>query len=468
MSSSEIVSAEQGLVTLRITVDSQSAVDAFRRALREVTLHANIPGFRKGKAPRAMVERFAGADYITEQAVRSFAPDAYEQAIKDAGLTPIDDPEFEGFDGVNLESGDDVVFTAKVWVRPTVELMDYSDIKIDREGHEAAAEEVDAAIESFREDLAEYVPVDRTVVESGDLVNLDIAGSLEGERLDKLSAGDTEVTVGSGQLIPGLDEKIAGLKLDEAASVQVSLPAEHPDGELAGREVTFVVTVKSIKAKQLPELNDEFAASLEGVKDMADLRERVEHNLVHRALSRAVRNVAIEALNRISKGSNVGESKLLIDRRLDQMVSEIRSKAQEQGVEWGRYLEMRGKTEEELRADLHDTAAQRVHSDLIVEEIATRESLMPTERQVSMTLLQMIGDPSRMPEPAVEKLLRDPQLRSAAFEVAIRTAVLDWLGTHCDSDPESATCGHVHTHDHDHDHEGEHDHGHEAEAAEQE
>lgn len=483
MYKAEVIGIDEGLATLKITVEAERAADAVRRALRGITSRVNIPGFRKGKAPRTIVERFVGIEAIYDDAIRDFAPEAYEQALREAELKPIAEPEFEGLQDAKLESGDDVVFTAKVWIAPKVTLADYSSMKLTREAIEVTEADIDGVLEQLREDRAEYVPVERAAAESGDLVTVDIDGFLDGDKRDALSVSDIEVVVGGGQLIPGLDDHIAGMKVNEPADVVAPLPVDHPDPELAGREVTFKVTVKGIKAKQLPELNDELAREIEGIENLVQLRDRVTHNMHHRALEEAVRKLAVDALNRITAGSEVGESRLLLDDRLNKMVDDIKHKAEEQGLEWERYLEMRSKTEEELRSDFSETAAARVKSDLIVDEIAAREGLIPTEREVSITLLNMIGDVERIPQNVIEKLLAEPELRRSAYEVAVRTAVLGFLGRACDSDPDSATCetcaadhehnhahGHCdcHDHDHDHDHDHGHDHANESEVAEQE
>lgn len=465
MNSSELVSIDQGLATLRITVDAQRAAEAVRHTVRSLTARVNIPGFRKGKAPRAIVERYIGIDAIYEQAIQSFLPEAYRQAVKDTGITPLSEPEFEGLGDAQLESGNDVVFTAKVWIKPDVELMDYSTIKLRREQREITDDDVNGVLEDLREDNSEYVPVDRTTVQEDDLVNLDLEGYVDGQKSDAASVSDFEIVVGKGQIIEGLDERIAGMKLNEPSDVELTLPEEFHNVELAGKTVTFRVTVKSIKEKQVPELNDDFAKQVADVDSLEQLKDRVKHQLIHQELDRAIRELGLEALRRIVEGSKVSEHLLPMERTLDQMVSEVRSRVEQQGFAWDYYLNARNITEEQLREELRESAASRVRRKLVTEEIARRENLIPTERDVSLTALSLIRNAEHLSRETLKEIITDPDVRASAFELALDAGVVRFLGGHCDEDPDSATCGYDHSHDdeHEHDHEHgddhEHDHG---------
>ena len=214
MYKASVVGVDDERTTLEITVEEPRVREAVARAVRRVGARVSVPGFRKGKAPRALLERFVSREAIYDEAIQDFAPEAYEAALRETGLKPVDEPEFDGLNDADLDKSEPLVFRVKFTASPEVKLGDYTAIKLDREQREVTDEDVDRMIGNLREQRAEYVPTERATVETNDLVTVDIDGYVDGELADSFSAHDVEVVVGSGQLIPGLDEKIAGMNKD--------------------------------------------------------------------------------------------------------------------------------------------------------------------------------------------------------------------------------------------------------------
>jgi len=398
-----------------------------------------VPGFRKGKAPRALLERFVSREAIYDEAIQDFAPEAYEAALRETGLRPVDEPEFDGLNDADLDKSEPLVFRVKFTASPEVTLGDYTAIKLDREQREITDDDVDRFLENLRERNAEYVPAERDTVEVGDLVTVDIKGYVDDELKDEFCADDHDLIVGSGELMPGLDERIAGMKVDQPQEVVVNLPSASEDGETVDRVVTFKVLATDIKAKQLPELDDEFAKDVASVDSLAKLREKAMHSMRHQALDQAVIELSRRALSSLVTTSEVEIPRLMIDREADQNLRTLQQRLAAQGLSWEKYLEAKGKSEDEIREELREAAPGPVKTKLVMDALADKEGLMPTADEVTSAVYRM-GFNSVNSEDQLRKLMSDPDARRAAAEMLVEAKVLAFLGRSCDADPESARC----------------------------
>ncbi len=440
MYKASVVGVDDERTILEITVDESRVSEAVARALRRVGARVSIPGFRKGRAPRALLERFVSREAIYDEAIQDFAPEAYEAALSETGLRPVDEPEFDGLSDADLETGDPLVFKVKFTASPEVKLGDYTAIKLDREQREVTDLDVDRTIQNLREQRAEYVPTERATVETDDLVTADIDGYVDGELADSFSAHDVEVVVGSGQLIPGLDEKIVGMNVGQPQEFVVSLPETSEEGQKVDRDVTFKVSVRDIKAKQLPDLDDDFAKDMGGADTLAGLRDKIMHSLRHRALDEAVMDLARRALSSLVTTSEVEIPRLMIDREADEELDRLQRRLAEQGLEWEQYLAAKGKSEDEIRGELREAAPGSVKAKLVVDALGEKQELMPTSDEVSMAIYRMSFDTLGDDQARLRKLMLDPDMRRAATDMLVNAKVLAFLGRSCDADPDSARC----------------------------
>ena len=440
MYKASVVGVDDERTILEITVDESRVSEAVARALRRVGARVSIPGFRKGRAPRALLERFVSREAIYDEAIQDFAPEAYEAALRETGLRPVDEPEFDGLSDADLETGDPLVFKVKFTASPEVKLGDYTAIKLDREQREVTDLDVDRTIQNLREQRAEYVPTERATVETDDLVTADIDGYVDGELADSFSAHDVEVVVGSGQLIPGLDEKIVGMNVGQPQEFVVSLPETSEEGQKVDRDVTFKVSVRDIKAKQLPDLDDDFAKDMGGADTLAGLRDKIMHSLRHRALDEAVMDLARRALSSLVTTSEVEIPRLMIDREADEELDRLQRRLAEQGLEWEQYLAAKGKSEDEIRGELREAAPGSVKAKLVVDALGEKQELMPTSDEVSMAIYRMSFDTLGDDQARLRKLMLDPDMRRAATDMLVNAKVLAFLGRSCDADPDSARC----------------------------
>jgi trigger factor len=387
-----------------------------------------------------LLERFVSREAIYDEAIQDFAPEAYEAALSETGLRPVDEPEFDGLSDADLETGDPLVFKVKFTASPEVKLGDYTAIKLDREQREVTDLDVDRTIQNLREQRAEYVPTERATVETDDLVTVDIDGYVDGELADSFSAHDVEVVVGSGQLIPGLDEKIVGMNVGQPQEFVVSLPETSEEGQKVDRDVTFKVSVRDIKAKQLPDLDDDFAKDMGGADTLAGLRDKIMHSLRHRALDEAVMDLARRALSSLVTTSEVEIPRLMIDREADEELDRLQRRLAEQGLEWEQYLAAKGKSEDEIRGELREAAPGSVKAKLVVDALGEKQELMPTSDEVSMAIYRMSFDTLGDDQARLRKLMLDPDMRRAATDMLVNAKVLAFLGRSCDADPDSARC----------------------------
>ncbi len=440
MYKASVVGVDDERTILEITVDESRVSEAVARALRRVGARVSIPGFRRGRAPRALLERFVSREAIYDEAIQDFAPEAYEAALRETGLRPVDEPEFDGLSDADLETGDPLVFKVKFTASPEVKLGDYTAIKLDREQREVTDLDVDRTIQNLREQRAEYVPTERATVETDDLVTADIDGYVDGELADSFSAHDVEVVVGSGQLIPGLDEKIVGMNVGQPQEFVVSLPETSEEGQKVDRDVTFKVSVRDIKAKQLPDLDDDFAKDMGGADTLAGLRDKIMHSLRHRALDEAVMDLARRALSSLVTTSEVEIPRLMIDREADEELDRLQRRLAEQGLEWEQYLAAKGKSEDEIRGELREAAPGSVKAKLVVDALGEKQELMPTSDEVSMAIYRMSFDTLGDDQARLRKLMLDPDMRRAATDMLVNAKVLAFLGRSCDADPDSARC----------------------------
>ena len=440
MYKASVVGVDDERTILEITVDESRVSEAVARALRRVGARVSIPGFRRGRAPRALLERFVSREAIYDEAIQDFAPEAYEAALRETGLRPVDEPEFDGLSDADLETGDPLVFKVKFTASPEVKLGDYTAIKLDREQREVTDLDVDRTIQNLREQRAEYVPTERATVETDDLVTADIDGYVDGELADSFSAHDVEVVVGSGQLIPGLDEKIVGMNVGQPQEFVVSLPETSEEGQKVDRDVTFKVSVRDIKAKQLPDLDDDFAKDMGGADTLAGLRDKIMHSLRHRALDEAVMDLSRRALSSLVTTSEVEIPRLMIDREADEELDRLQRRLAEQGLEWEQYLAAKGKSEDEIRGELREAAPGSVKAKLVVDALGEKQELMPTSDEVSMAIYRMSFDTLGDDQARLRKLMLDPDMRRAATDMLVNAKVLAFLGRSCDADPDSARC----------------------------
>lgn len=360
---------ENSQVVLKVEAEPEEVERSLEEAYRHLVKRADVPGFRRGKAPRAMLERYLGKEALLGEAVERLVPQLYSRAVEEQGIDAIAQPEIE------ITQTDPVIFKATVPLRPTVELGNHRQIRVDPEPVEVAEEEMEKAIEQVRYQHAPWQPVERPI-QFGDLVTIDVKGSLEdGSLLDRKDL-QYQVLKALPFPVPGFSEQLEGLDKGEEKEFTISFPADYEISHLAGKEYPFRVVVSEIKEKKLPEVNDEFAKSVgEGFEDLESLRQRIASALKDLAEEKERRRFEEKVIDAVVELSKVDFPPVLVEREIDRLIRET-----EASLEEG--IRSRGRSEEELREELRPLATRRATIYLVLGKVAEEEKIEVAEAEI--------------------------------------------------------------------------------------
>lgn len=375
----------QGVLT--IEVEAAKVNEGLDAAFKKVVKQVNVPGFRKGKMPRGMFEKRFGVESLYQDALDFILPEAYAKAIEETGIDPIDRPEI---DVEQMEKGKELIFTAKVQVKPEVKLGEYKGLEVEKMETEVTAEDVEAELTSLQEKQAELAVKEEGKAEDGDTVTMDFEGFVDGEAFEGGQAENYSLELGSGQFIPGFEEQLIGVASGEEKEVEVNFPEEYHAAELAGKPATFKVKVHEIKAKELPALDDEFAKDAdEEVETLAELKEKIENRLQESKKNESETAVRETLVNKASDNAEVEIPEVMVTAEVDRMMQEFEQRLQMQGMNLDLYFQFSGQTEEDLRGQMKEDAGKRVRTNLTLEAIAAAENLEVTDEEAEEEVNKM-------------------------------------------------------------------------------
>ncbi len=370
------VTAEHGEnreVTLTIEVEQDKLEKASEGAAKRISARVNIPGFRKGKAPRRIVENFVGKDAILQEAFEGLAQKAFEDALTEQNMEPVTRPEI---DIVTLEDGKDVVFTAKFTQRPDVQLGAYKGLAVPKEEVTVADEDIDRQIEGMRQHQGTLVdaPAD-AAVKNDDFVTLDFEGFVDGAAFEGGQGEDYPLQIGSGSFIPGFEDQLIGAKVGEERDVNVTFPEEYHAENLKGKDAVFKCKIRSIKSRELPELDDAFAKKASKFETLAELREDVRKNLLAAAERKAETERRSKAIDMATDHCTMEIPPVMVENRITAMIQEMAMRLEQQGMSLEQYLQYAGLDIGKIREDYRETAEKNVRTDLMLEEVAKAEGI---------------------------------------------------------------------------------------------
>ncbi|HDH6530050.1 TPA: trigger factor [Staphylococcus aureus] len=375
----------EGLLT--VTVPAEKVNKALDQAFKKVVKQINVPGFRKGKVPRPIFEQRFGVEALYQDAIDILLPDAYGEAIDETDIKPVAQPEVSV---TQIEKGKDFIFEATVTVEPEVKLGDYKGLEIEKQETELSDDELQEAIDHSLGHLAEMVVKEDGVVENGDTVNIDFSGSVDGEEFEGGQAEGYDLEIGSGSFIPGFEEQLEGMKVDEEKDVVVTFPEEYHAEELAGKEATFKTKVKEIKFKEVPELTDEIANELDAEANTVDeYKENLRKRLAEQKATDAENVEKEEAITKATDNTTIDIPEAMFNTELDRMVSEFAQRIQQQGLDLQTYFQISGQDETQLREQMKDDAEQRVKTNLTLTAIAEAEKIEATDEDIDKELEKM-------------------------------------------------------------------------------
>ena len=402
---------EDRQVFLRIELEQPQVDKALEQAYRRLVKKANIPGFRQGKAPREVLERYVGKEGLLEDAINYLLPEVYEQALKEEKLEAIADPKIE------VVEREPVVFTAVVPLEPTVELGDYKSIKLKPEKAEVTQEELDAVIEQVRRQNGTWEPVERPLAFE-DLVVMDVEARVEDKPFINQQGAQYQVMQNQPLPTPDFADQLIGMKIGEEKDFKLTLPQDYSQPELAGKEASFKVNINEVKQQQLPKLDKEFAKLVSpDLKTMAALKKRLTSNLTIQAEQKAREAFEEKVIDAVVDLSKVEFPPVLADSELERLIEQQARWMQESGLALEEYLSRIKKTEEELREEMRPVAAKRVTRSLVLGKVAEAEKIKVTDEEITAELEKLVKGSENKAE--MEERMSLPQVRGSMEQMLV-------------------------------------------------
>ncbi len=415
----QVEKLEKGMAKLTIEVSAQELDKAIDSAYRQNRNRISVPGFRKGKAPRKMIEQMYGREIFYEDAANELIPVAYEKALDECTEDIVSAPKV---DVVQIEAGKPFIFTAEVALKPEVTLGKYKGVKVPAADLAVTEEEVDKEIARERETNARTVNVEDRAVKDGDMTVIDFEGFVDGVAFEGGKGENYPLTIGSGQFIPGFEEALIGAGLNEQVDVNVTFPEDYQAKELAGKPAVFKCTVKEIKEKLLPELDDEFAAEVSEFDTMAEYREDVKKKLADKKAVAAKDAKEEAAVDAVIEDAKMEIPDAMLDTQQRQMVEEFAQRIQSQGLSMEQYMQFTGMTPARLLEQVRPQALKRIQSRLVLEAVAAAEKMEVSEEEFQEELKTM-GEVYQMEPDKVKELLGESGAKQVREDIRIKKAV---------------------------------------------
>ena len=373
-------------VKIEFTVEAEKFNEAIQNVYKKNAKYFNIPGFRKGKAPFKMVEKAYGIQIFYEDAFNEIAGEVYSKGLEDNKIEAVSKPEI---DIVQIESGKDLIFTAVVQTKPEVKLGKYKGIEIKKVEYNVSDEDVEHELSHIAEHNARLVAVEDRPVEKGDTTIIDFEGFTDGKAFEGGKAENYELEIGSGRFIPGFEDQIIGMKIDEEKDINVKFPEDYPSKDLAGKDAIFKIKLHEIKKKELPEINDEFAKDASEFDTLEEWKKSIKEKQEKENSSKAKFEMEEEAIAEACKNATVDIPSGMIKTQIDNMEQDIASRLSYQGMNLDQYLQMIGKTKKEFRDEYKEEAEKQVKTNLVLEAIMKEEKIEVTKEEIEAKIKEM-------------------------------------------------------------------------------
>ena len=382
----QVEKLEHNMAKLTVEVAAEDVEKALQAAYLKQRKQINIPGFRKGKVPRQMIEKMYGPEVFYDEAANNMIPDAYAKAYDESELDIVSQPKIEV---VQMEKGKPFIFTAEVATKPEVTLGDYKGLKVDKVSTRVTQKEVDEEIEKERERNARTIEVTDRAVQDKDEVTLDFEGFVDGVAFEGGKGEDYPLTIGSGSFIPGFEEQLIGAEIDKEVEVNVTFPKEYHSEELAGKDATFKCTVHTIKAKELPELDDEFASEVSECETMDAYRAEVKKNIKERKERTGKEKKENQAVDQAIENAQMDIPEAMIEFQVRQMADDFARRIQQQGLTVEQYFQFTGMTAEKMMEEMKPQAEKSIKTRLVLEAIVKAENIEVSDERVEEELTKM-------------------------------------------------------------------------------
>lgn len=410
---------ENSMAKITITVSAEAFEEAMVKSYNKNKNSISIQGFRKGKAPRKMVEKLYGPEVFYEDAANFAIPDAYEEAAKECGLEIVSRPDF---DLVDIGKGKEFIFTATVAVKPEVTLGEYKGIEVEKKVVKVMAADVNAEIERVREQNSRMITVEDRGIKKDDTAVIDFEGFVDGEPFQGGKGEDYSLVIGSHSFIDTFEDQLIGKKTGEDVEVNVTFPEEYHEASLKGKPALFKVTIKEIKMKELPKLDDEFASEVSEFETLKEYKASVKKNLTERRKEEAKREKENAVVEKVVENITVELPDPMVDEQTQQMIQEFAGRLSQQGLSFEQYMQMTGMTPEALMGQMKPEAEKRIRTRLALEAIVKEEGIKATAKEIEKEIENM-ASMYQMEVDKVKEMIGDNEKDQIAQDVAVQKAV---------------------------------------------
>lgn len=415
----QVEKLEKNMAKLTIEVSAEELEKAIQAAYLKNKNKISIPGFRKGKAPRKMIEQMYGKEVFYEEAANALIPDAYEKAVEECTEEIVSSPKI---DVTQIEAGKPFIFTAEVALKPEVTLGTYKGVKVAKAEVEVSDEEVDAEVNKEREQNARTITVEDRAVQDGDMTVIDFEGFVDGVAFEGGKGEDYPLTIGSGAFIPGFEEALIGAQIGVETEVNVTFPEDYQAEELAGKAAVFKCTVKEIKVKELPELDDEFAGEVSEFDTLAEYKEDVKKKLAEKKETEA-KNAKEEAvIDAVIAEASMEIPDAMVETQQRQMVEDFSQRIQSQGLTMEQYMQYTGMTASKLLDQVKPQALKRIQSRLVLEAVVAAEGITASEEEFDAEAAKM-AEAYKMEADKVKELLGENGKKQVLEDICVNKAV---------------------------------------------
>ncbi|AZR73383.1 trigger factor [Anoxybacter fermentans] len=414
---------EGNQVELKVEVEVEKVADALDKAYKKVVKEVKVPGFRKGRVPRKVLEARFGVEVLYNDALDILLPEAYSQAVEEIGIEPIDRPVIED---VHIEAGKPFTFTAKVLVKPEVKLGQYTGLGLEQEEVKVDEEDVNRELELLQQRHTQLKTTDRDVVEKGDYAIIDFEGFIDGEPFEGGSGEEYALEIGSNTFIEGFEEQLIGAKVGEEVEVNVTFPEDYRAEHLAGKPATFKVTVKEIKVKDVPELNDDFAKEVSEFETLEELKEDIRKKLLENAKEQARREFENKVVDTVAQNAEIDIPEKMIDDELERMYQTMAFDFQQHGIPFDKYLEYVGSSVDKWKEENRAEAEKRVRASLTLEAIAEKEGIVVTDEEIDNRIAELAEKNNQDPKKFKQFLLLQGNLDNLSYGMTMEK-VIDFL-----------------------------------------
>ena len=415
----QVEKMEKNMAKLTIEVSAEDLDKAMQNAYQKAKGRISIPGFRKGKAPRKMIEQMYGKGVFLEDAVNALIPEHYSKALAECELEIVSQPTI---DITQAEPGKAFIFTAEVAVKPEVTLGDYKGVEVPKTEITVTDEDVEAELKKEQEKNSRTISVEDRAAQLNDIVTIDFEGSVDGVPFDGGQATEYPLTLGSNTFIPGFEEQLVGAKVGDDVDVKVTFPEEYQAKELAGKEAIFKCAVKKIEAKELPELDDDFAKDVSEFDTLAEYKEHVKTNLEDKKANEAKRAKEDAAVDKAIENAQMDIPEAMLMTQCRQMLDDFSRRMQSQGLSMDQYFQFTGMTAEKLFEQMRPDALKRIQNSLVLEAVAKAENIEISDERVEEEL-QKMADAYKMELDKVKSLMDDAAIDQMKDDLAIQAAV---------------------------------------------